>query len=103
LFTPDLMAISRGQHRLRLGRRTIYVDRAFEAERVAVELDGTRWHDQPGQRERDRRRDEELATLGWIVVRLSYRRLVNDPDGARRQLRRILAVRRAQLGLAMMG
>lgn len=78
---------------------TVYLDRYFEEERLAVELDGAAFHGSPGQRERDIRRDAALAALGIQVVRFSHQRLFADPDGVRRELLEILAARRRQLGL----
>ncbi len=99
MFDADLLNRSRGQLPIRVGSRTFYIDRGFEAELVAVELDGTRWHDMPSQREADRQRDEALARLGWLTVRMSYRRVVEDPAGARASLHEILRTRQVQLGL----
>ena len=77
---------------------TVYLDRYFDRERLAVELDGAAFHGSPGQRERDIRRDAALAALGIQVVRFSHQRLFNDPDGVRAELLRILSARRYQLG-----
>jgi superfamily I DNA/RNA helicase/very-short-patch-repair endonuclease len=43
------------------------VDFALPERRLAIEADGREWHDAV----RDRRRDEELAALGWEVLRFS--------------------------------
>lgn len=79
---------------------TIYLDRYFEEERLAVELDGAAFHGSPGQRERDIRRDAALAAIGIQVIRFSHQRLFADPEGVRRELLQILAARRRQLGLS---
>jgi Protein of unknown function (DUF559) len=88
-----------GQHPVRLRGRTAYLDRAFLAQMVNVEMDGAAYHFLPGQRELDMQRDAELAALGWLVVRFSWRRLHADPEGCRTELLRTLATRTAQLGL----
>lgn len=77
----------------------VYLDRYYEAERLAVELDGAAYHGEPGQRERDNRRDALLATLGIQTVRYSHPRLHADHAGARAELREILRARRRQFGL----
>jgi len=80
-----------------LGGTFAFLDRAYVEELVAVELDGAEHHFAPAQRERDMRRDERLAALGWVVVRLSWRRVRSDPEGVRRALRELLETRRGQL------
>lgn len=81
------------QRPVRIGARTFYLDLAYEAERVAVELDGRAYHSGPQQWERDIRRDLALATAGWQTVRLSHARLTTDVAGVRRD---VLAVRAAR-------
>jgi hypothetical protein len=97
LFTHPSMPPSRGQVRLRVGERVVYLDRLFDAERVVVELDGAAYHARPGQRERDNRRDAALARLGLLTVRYSHQRLHAEPAEVRAELLEILAVRRRQL------
>jgi very-short-patch-repair endonuclease len=86
----------RWQVPVRLGGRTVHLDAYDEASRVNFELDGRKYHDSVLDRERDLRRDAELATLGITVVRLTHDRLVRHPDEVRTQVRAILAIRRAQ-------
>jgi very-short-patch-repair endonuclease len=95
---PDLPN-PRRQLQLKLGARTIYLDVAYEAEQVNVELDGAKYHFGPVNRERDMRRDAALAKLGWLTIRFSHDRLVTDTDQLRRELLAILAQRRRQLGI----
>lgn len=61
---------------------------------VAVELDGSAYH---GDRDRDSRRDIALAALGWLTLRFSHRRLHNETEPVRRELRTTLEIRRRQL------
>jgi len=48
------------------------VDAAWRDQRVVVELDGDRWHSQPGIRRADRRRDALLTAAGWRVLRAGW-------------------------------
>jgi very-short-patch-repair endonuclease len=64
---------------------------------VAVEFDGAAYHGSKEQRERDVRRDAELATLGILVVRLTHKRLHANPETVVTELVSILAARRRQL------
>lgn len=97
VFDHPSLPKSVAQFPLRVGSRVVYLDRAYPFERVGVELDGAAYHSSTTDRERDRRRDARLATLGWLTVRFTYRRLVTSPGEARAELREILAVRRQQL------
>jgi hypothetical protein len=85
------------QHPVRLRGRTVYLDRAYVDVKLAVELDGAAYHFGRAQRELDMARDAELATLGWLVLRFSYRRLHDNPAGVRREITEVLAARRRQL------
>jgi very-short-patch-repair endonuclease len=88
---------SRAQVRMVLPSGVVYLDRYFDAEMVAVELDGAAWHGSPAQRERDVRRDAQLAALGIVVVRFTHQRLHREPDRVIEELLSILAARRCQL------
>ncbi|MCF6746347.1 DUF559 domain-containing protein [Blastococcus sp. KM273128] len=93
---PPVVPAPVRQHELRLGNgRRVHLDAAWPGARVAVELDGAAFHGSREQRERDLRRDTELAALGWVVLRFSYARLMTDPEGCRRE---IVAVLLARLG-----
>jgi very-short-patch-repair endonuclease len=74
--------------------RTFRLDLAYEDERVAVELDGYRYHSGRDQRERDMRRDAALASVGWLTLRFSHERLHDDIAGCRRDTLTTLAARR---------
>lgn len=47
---------------------------------LIVEADGRRWHTRQADFERDRRRDNAALAMGLIVVRFTYRMLVDEPD-----------------------
>ena len=96
---PDLPT-SKCQVPKKLSTGGIFLDRLYEEELVNVELDGAAYHGEPGQRERDIRRDAELAAVyGIQAVRFSHPRLHGDPAGVRREVLQILRMRRQQFGL----
>ncbi|MFF4889159.1 DUF559 domain-containing protein [Micromonospora chersina] len=95
VFTGPGMPAFRRQARVRVGRRTMYLDLFAERERVNIELDGATTHGDPRQREIDLRRDALLATVGILVVRFAHRRLVHETDEVRRETLAILAHRTA--------
>lgn len=80
---------------VRLGDRTVYLDVYCREARVNFELDGAKYHSSAADRERDLRRDAELAAIGILVVRFTHDRLVNHPAQVRAQIRAILAARMA--------
>ena len=51
------------------------VDFCFPASGLVVEVDGARWHPDPGA---DRRRDNDLAALGWRVLRFTWVEVVQE-------------------------
>ena len=82
---------------VQLRSRVVYLDLAFTAERVAIELDGAAFHGTFEQRECDMRRDSALSAIGWIVLRFSYRRMHDDEEGVRNEVDAVLRTRRRQL------
>lgn len=100
VFQHPSLPVARGQVPVRVGGRTVYLDRLFDAELVNVELDGRKYHASLTDRERDLRRDTLLAAKGLLVVRYGHDRIVHDPALVRAELREILEVRRRQLGAA---
>jgi very-short-patch-repair endonuclease len=85
------------QHPVTLPWGTVRLDAAVPELKVAVELDGAAFHGSAEARERDTRRDAALAARGWVVLRFSFRRLRNDPEGCRREILEVCRARRALL------
>jgi very-short-patch-repair endonuclease len=70
----------RVNHRVVLDGRTVVIDIAFVAARVAIEVDGWAYHSDVDAFQRDRRRQNRLVAQGWRVLRFTYRDLVERPD-----------------------
>jgi hypothetical protein len=66
------------------------VDFHWPAQKLAVETDGRASHANAVAFERDRRRDLDLESAGWHVLRFSWRQIVNQPE-------RLVALLRIQL------
>jgi len=64
-------------------------DVAWPAARLAVELDPRSTHGTAAAFERDRHKDQRLMLAGWRVVRLTPRRLREEPDRVAATLRRL--------------
>jgi very-short-patch-repair endonuclease len=67
------------------------VDMLWEAQRVIVELDTWDYHGTHEAFERDRARDTELQLLGYVVLRVTGRRLRSRRQEVATQLRTLLA------------
>ena len=73
------------------------VDAYFAAERLIVELDGWDFHNDRQAFEDDRERDAVMLTLGIVTVRITRRRLRQQPQREAERLLQILEDRRRQL------
>jgi putative AbiEi antitoxin of type IV toxin-antitoxin system/uncharacterized protein DUF559 len=87
----DLPAPSRNVH-VHTPDRLVEVDVLWPDQKVIVELDGSVHRTRRGFEE-DRKRDAALAGEGYVVVRLTWRRITRDPSAVLAELRRILASR----------
>ena len=99
IFTDPRLPASRCQVPLDLPTGRIYMDRYIDEILLNIELDGAAYHGEPGQRERDIKRDALVATFGIQTVRYSHPRLHGDRDGVVNELLQITAIRRRQFGL----
>ena len=82
------------QHPVAVAGRRMLLDAAYEEVLLAVEMDGAAYHGSREQREDDLRRDALLASLGWQILRFSYRRLTSAPKACRRDIRAAYDIRR---------
>jgi hypothetical protein len=65
---------------LALRGRFYEIDALWEAQRVAVELDGRGVHGTKKRFESDRQRDRILVAEGWRTMRITWRQLQEEPD-----------------------
>lgn len=75
-------------HRVRCGEAIYYLDVAFLADRVALEIDGYGPHSQREQFLHDRRRWTDLQAAGWLIVHLSWKQL-DDPSWVLERVRQL--------------
>lgn len=71
------------------------VDMLYRRERLIVELDGRRYHDEDLPFEHDRKKDANLLVAGFAVVRITWRRLHEECEREASRLRALLAARTA--------
>ena len=67
------------------------IDVAFVREFLAIEIDGWAWHHTPDRFQRDRTKQNDLADLGWTVLRFTWFDLTQRPDEVVRRVRAQLA------------
>lgn len=56
------------------------VDLLWRAQRLVVEVDGFAFHSSRAAFERDRLRDADLLAAGYRVIRITWRRLTQEPE-----------------------
>jgi len=66
------------------------VDALWPRQRLIVELDGFAFHRHRAAFERDRARDAALQAVGYRVIRLTHRRLEEEPEQVAKELRKLL-------------
>lgn len=74
------------QYRVPVGGEAFRIDHAYPDVKLAVEGDGRREHTSPTAIDDDHRRTLLLGTVGWLVVRASQHRLVQDRTALGRQI-----------------
>jgi very-short-patch-repair endonuclease len=80
------------QYRVRLGPRVAYVDVALPAHKIALEVDGRRFHDDGSDRfSDDRERQNDLIAAGWRVLRFTWDMLTEHPDTVLTRIVQLLA------------
>lgn len=74
----------------------LLVDFLWRDRQLVVETDGYRYHRGRAAFEEDRNRDLKLKSLGYEVLRLSYRQIVEEPGRVVGALSRLLDARKPQ-------
>lgn len=78
---------------LKIAGEAFEVDFLWRSQRLVVETDGSRYHDNPQAEARDRHRDSLLAATGFTVWRLRWDDLDRRPDTTMAELTRQLRLR----------
>ncbi|MCA1784263.1 MAG: DUF559 domain-containing protein [Intrasporangiaceae bacterium] len=80
--------------RTRDGVRIAEVDLAYPEHRLAIEIDGFRWHSSPARKRADEERQNRLVVAGWTVLRFSASEVRTHPDRFVATIERALAAAR---------
>lgn len=76
--------------RMRVLGEPMEIDLLWEERRVAIEADGEETHGTPAAFQRDRRRDQKLAAIGYRTARITWRQLEDELDATVDRIGRIL-------------
>lgn len=73
-----------------LAGRRAFLDFAYVDQRLAIEVDGYRYHSGIRSYQRDRDRNNALTNLGWRILRFTWKDVIERPDEVIEQIRRAL-------------
>jgi very-short-patch-repair endonuclease len=91
LLTHHSLPIPECNEKLRIGNDTFEVDFLWRKQKVVVETDGGRFHDNPAAQARDAHRNRVLARAGYRVPRIGWEELRDEPDRTIAKIRRFLS------------
>ncbi len=77
-------------HMVALAGTEYWIDVAFVARRLAVEVDGWAWHSDVDRFAQDRRRQNALVLAGWTVLRFTWHDLMSRPQAVVAEIRAAL-------------
>lgn len=75
---------------IRIGERSFEIDFLWRRQRLAVETDGGRFHDNPQAQARDLARNRTLTEVGFRVLRLRWEELRDRPEATIAKIERLL-------------
>lgn len=90
LLTEAGLPIPQTNVKLRTAGETFEVDFLWRRQKVVVETDGGRFHDNPAAGARDSRRNRALLGAGYLVPRLGWEDLRDRPEASLREITRLL-------------
>jgi very-short-patch-repair endonuclease len=68
-------------------------DFAFPEHEVVIEVDGFAFHSDPVAFRKDRARQNQIALLGWTVLRFTWFDLTEQPERVIAEIRRVTSAR----------
>jgi very-short-patch-repair endonuclease len=90
LLTEAALPIPQTNAKLRLAGKVYEVDFLWGEQKLVVETDGGRFHDNPAAGERDSERNHALAAAGYRFPRLGWEDLRDRPQQTMREIGRLL-------------
>jgi very-short-patch-repair endonuclease len=96
LLSEAALPVPQTNAKLRLAGKVHEVDFLWREQKLVVETDGGRFHDNPAAGARDSNRNRALTGAGYFVPRLGWEDLRDRPGATMEELRRLLRERRAR-------
>jgi len=93
LLTEAGLPIPETNVRLRIAGKAYEVDFLWRRQKLIVETDGGRFHDNPAAGARDSRRNHALVGAGYRVPRLGWEDLRDRPQATMDEIARLLRER----------
>jgi very-short-patch-repair endonuclease len=90
LLTEAALPIPQTNAKLRLGGKVYEIDFLWREQKLVVETDGGRFHDNPAAGERDSERNQALAKAGYRLPRLGWEDLRDRPAPTMAEIARLL-------------
>jgi very-short-patch-repair endonuclease len=90
LLTEAALPIPQTNAKLRLAGKVYEVDFLWREQKLVVETDGGRFHDNPAAGSRDSDRNHALAEAGYNLPRLGWEDLRDRPEQTMREIGRLL-------------
>jgi very-short-patch-repair endonuclease len=90
LLTEAALPIPQTNARLRVGRKTYEADFLWRRQKLIVEADGGRFHDNPAAGSRDSNRNHTLTAAGYQLPRLGWEDLRDRPEETMREIAALL-------------
>jgi very-short-patch-repair endonuclease len=90
LLTHYVLPIPETNAKLRIGNKVFEVDFLWRAQRLVVETDGGRFHDNPIAQTRDAERNQLLARAGYKVRRVGWNELRDESERTIAEIGRFL-------------
>jgi very-short-patch-repair endonuclease len=90
LLSEAALPIPQTNTKLRVAGKVYEVDFLWRAQKLVVETDGGRFHDNPAAGARDSERNRALVAAGYTIPRLGWEDLRDRPDETMRDLARLL-------------
>jgi very-short-patch-repair endonuclease len=90
LLTEAALPIPRTNSKLRLSGKVYEIDFLWREQKLVVETDGGRFHDNPAAGARDSERNHALAAAGYRLPRIGWEDLRDRPDETMSEIARLL-------------
>jgi very-short-patch-repair endonuclease len=91
LLTKAALPIPETNAKVRVGGKTYEVDFLWRRQKLVVETDGGRFHDNPAAGSRDSDRNHALSEAGYEIPRLGWEDLRDRPEAAMAEIYRALS------------